>query len=115
MYEFYRQSFIGKALQDIITEKIEEKKITPHQAKIILEKFDASIPIVFGRSVQTSINFKGCVSSYNHVDGVWRFSTRNFVMTINNELVRSDFVKIVACDADTSMDTGRKRRRRNAG
>jgi transcription initiation factor TFIIA small subunit len=115
MYEFYRQSFIGRALQDTIEEKVSNNELTPIQAKAILEKFDASIPVVFGRSVQTSINFKGSVSSYNHVDGVWRFSTKNFVMTINNELVRSDFVKIVACDADTSLDTGRKRRRKNAG
>ncbi|KAK1347847.1 subunit gamma of transcription initiation factor IIA [Hamiltosporidium tvaerminnensis] len=112
MYEFYRQSIIGKALQDTIDEKVSRNQITPLQAKTILERFDACIPTVFNRTVQSTVNFKGGVGSYNFVDGVWRFSTRNFVMTINNELVRTENVKIVACDADTSLDSGRRRRRK---
>lgn len=113
MYEFYRESLIGKALQEAIEEKLHRKEITIVQARSILEKFDASIPEVFGRIVQTSIHFKGIVSTYNYVDGVWRFNTMNYKMTVNNEIVYSDFVKIVACDADTNMDSGRRRRKKN--
>ncbi|ELA47969.1 hypothetical protein VCUG_00552 [Vavraia culicis subsp. floridensis] len=115
MYEFYRQSIIGKALQDTIEDMLGNSQLTPAQAKLILEKFDQAVPVVFGRTVQSNMNFKGGVESYNFVDGVWNFITRDFVMTINNKMVRCDYVKIVACDADTSSDSGRKRRKRNVG
>ncbi|EJW05342.1 hypothetical protein EDEG_00612 [Edhazardia aedis USNM 41457] len=116
MYTFYRKSLVGKALAEALEQKINDNEITAQQARAIMEKFDSVIPNVFQRTVQTNINFKGTVHSYNHVDGVWKFSTTNFVMTVNNELIRSEFVKIVACDADSNIDSGRKRRgRRGAG
>ncbi|KAF7682965.1 Transcription initiation factor IIA subunit 2 [Astathelohania contejeani] len=111
MYEFYRQSKIGQALQDSIEDIMRSNRLTPTQANQILQKFDEAIPVVFARTVQSNINFKGAISSYNFVDGVWKFSTRNFVMTVNNELIRCDYVKIVACDSDTSVDVGRRKRK----
>ncbi|KAM0687208.1 hypothetical protein COBT_001555 [Conglomerata obtusa] len=113
MYEFYRQSFIGKALQEAIEEKLSTHELTIAQAKTILEKFDAAIPLVFERTVQTTINFKGTVKNYNHLDGVWRFSTTDFSMNVNNELVQTPFVKIVACDSDMNMESGRRRRKKS--
>lgn len=113
MYEFYRESIIGKALQEAVEEKLNKQEITISQARTILEKFDACIPDVFNRIVQTSINFKGMVHNYNYVDGVWRFNTVKFKMTVNNEIVYSEFVKIVACDADTNVDSGRRRKKKN--
>lgn len=113
MYEFYRQSLIGKALQDVIEEKVQTNKLTPMQAKYIMEKFDSVIPTIFNKTVQNNANFKGVVSRYNFVDGVWNFMTSDFVLSINNELFRiNEKLKIVACDADISMDYGRRRRRR---
>lgn len=112
MYEFYRQSLIGKALQDVIEEKVQANKLTPMQAKYIMERFDSAIPTTFNKSVQSNVNFKGVVKSYNFVDGVWKFITSDFVMSINNELFRSRKLKIVACDADTSLDYGRRRRKK---
>ncbi|KAI5170481.1 transcription initiation factor TFIIA small subunit [Pancytospora epiphaga] len=112
MYEFYRTSLIGRSLLETIDSKIKENIITPEQAQFILSKFDETIPQVFNASVNNSLNFKGNILSYNFVDGVWKFVTKDFVMSINNKYFRSDYVKIVACDADTSMDGGRKRRRK---
>ncbi|KAG0418806.1 Transcription initiation factor IIA subunit 2 [Dictyocoela roeselum] len=112
MYEFYRESIIGKALQDTIDEKVSRNEISPYQAKMVMSKFDATIPSIFRDFVQANINFKGNVSSYNHVDGVWKFKTRNFVMTINNELIRAENVMIVACDSDTTNEGGRRRKRK---
>lgn len=112
MYELYRQSIVGKALIEIIDEKVSSNALTPTQAKHILEKFDHSIPCVFNKCVSSSMSFKGNISSYNYVDGVWKFQTKDFVMCLNNEYFRSNSVKIVACDADTNADAGRRRRKR---
>ncbi|KAM0676453.1 Transcription initiation factor IIA subunit 2 [Gurleya vavrai] len=114
MYEFYRQSFIGKALQELIEEKLNSHELNIQLAKNILEKFDSSIPKVFDRTVQTTLNFKGTVNTYNHLDGVWRFSTSDFSMTVNNEYIQTPFIKIVACDSDMNMDSGRRRRKKTA-
>jgi transcription initiation factor TFIIA small subunit len=116
MYEFYRQSVVGKALVETIDERVSSNALTPTQAKFILEKFDLSIPVVFSRSVTSSITFKGKISSYNFVDGVWKFLASDFSISSNNHNHNrpfvSDFIKIVACDADTSVDVGKKRRKK---
>lgn len=112
MYEFYRQSIVGKALLETIDEKVSANVLTPTQAKYILEKFDLSIPVVFNRTVTSSMSFKGIASSYNYVDGVWKFLAKDFVMSLNNEYFRSDFIKIVACDANTNVDIGRRRKKK---
>ncbi|KCZ78757.1 hypothetical protein H311_00205 [Anncaliia algerae PRA109] len=112
MYEFYRQSIVGKALQDIIDSMVMTNKLTPSQAKHIIEKFDSIIPQVFTKQVQNNISFKGTVESYNYLDGVWRFLTNEFVMSVNNEIFRSKNLKIVACDADSSSEMGRRRKKK---
>ncbi|KAF5139988.1 transcription initiation factor gamma subunit [Vairimorpha ceranae] len=113
MYEFYRQSVIGRALVDIIDEKVRQNLLTPKQAKFILEKFDESIPIVFNRSVTGTLSFKGKICSYNHVEGVWKFIAKNFCMYVNNEYYKTNLIKIVACDADTNAEVTRRRKKKN--
>lgn len=112
MYEFYRTSLIGRSLLETIDSKIRENVITPAQAQFILSKFDETIPKIFNTSVNSNLSFKGNILSYNFVDGVWKFVTKDFVMSINNKFFRANYVKIVACDADTSLDNGRRRRRK---
>ena len=112
MYEFYRTSLIGRSLLETIDSKIRDNIITPAQAQFILAKFDETIPSVFNASVNNNLSFKGSILSYNFVDGVWKFVTKDFVMSINNKFFRTDYMKIVACDADTSLENGRRRRRK---
>jgi len=112
MYEFYRTSLIGRSLVETIDNKVQDNTLTPEQAHYILSKFDEAIPTVFNASVVNNMNFKGNTLSYNYVDGVWKFVTKDFMMTINNRLFKAEYMKVVACDADTSMDTGRRRKRK---
>lgn len=104
MFQFYRESNIGKAFQDTIEEKINSQIITPQQGNALLEKFDSAVYIVFNRSVHNKMSFKASIISYKNFADVWTFVVKNFVMTINDELVRADRVKIVACDANINAD-----------
>lgn len=112
MYEFYRQSLIGKALVDTVDEKVSNNLISPKQANFIMEKFDEAIPIVFNRSVSSSMSFKGTIGTYNYVDGVWKFIAKDFVMSINNEYYKTNLIKIVACDAETNTEGPRRRKKK---
>ncbi|KAI4291069.1 transcription initiation factor TFIIA small subunit [Pancytospora philotis] len=112
MYEFYRTSLVGRSLLETIDNKIKTNAITPAQAHFILSKFDEVIPHVFSTSVSSNLSFGGKVLSYNFVDGVWQFIVLDFMMRSNNKFFNRRFLKIVACDADTNMDSSRRRRRR---
>lgn len=112
MNELYRTSLAGRSLLDTIDIKVKKKIITPVQAQFILKTFDEVIPKIFANSITSNLNFKGDIISYNFVDGVWKFVTKNFVMNLNNKFFRSKYMKIVACDADTSLDSNRRRKRR---
>lgn len=104
MFQLYRESNIGKAFQDTIEEKINSQIITPQQGNSLLEEFDTAVEKVFNRSVHTKMSFKASIISYKNFADVWTFVVKNFVMTMNDELVRADRVKIVACDANINTE-----------
>lgn len=104
MFQFYRESNIGKAFQDTIEEKINSQIITPQQGNALLEKFDNAVYVVFNRNVHNKMSFKASIISYKNFADVWTFVVKNFVMTINDELVRAERVKIIACDANINTD-----------
>lgn len=104
MFQLYRESSIGKAFQDTIEEKINSQIITPQQGNALLEKFDNAVYLIFTRNVHSKMSFKASIISYKNFADVWTFVVKNFVMTINDELVRADKVKIVACDANINIE-----------
>lgn len=106
MFQFYRESNIGKAFQDTIEEKINSQVITPQQGNALLEKFDNAVYAVFNGGVHSKMNFRATIENYKHYADVWTFVVKKFAMTINDELVRADKVKIVACDANITLDKG---------
>lgn len=110
LYEFYRSTIIGRALLDTIDEKVRANVITPEQGIQIAQKFDEIIPRIFDRITNT-IGFKGKIVSYNFVDGVWKFLCKDLIVSINNTYYNIPYIKIVACDADTNVEIGRKKRK----
>jgi len=104
MYPFYRESSIGKAFQDAIEEKINSQIITPQQGNALLEKFDNAVYIIFSTSVHNKMSFKAFIIKYKNFADVWTFVVEDFVMTIDDMLVRTDKVKIVACNANINTE-----------
>lgn len=110
MYELYRTSILGRALLETVDAKVRANVITVEQANAILEKFDTVIPRIFEKTSNT-IGFKGKIVSYNFVDGVWKFLCKDLMVSINNTYYTLPYSRIVACDADTSADGGRRKRK----
>lgn len=111
MYVHYRETRIGRALQNSIQDCINQQEIKEDSKELILSIFDQTIPTIFNRTVTTTLSFKGFVDSYNFLEGVWTFTVKNFLLTTNNKLIKADFVRIVACDG-SGKDDSRKRKSR---
>lgn len=110
MYEFYRTTIVGRALLDSIDEKIKNNLLTAEQGNMIAQKFDQVVGRVFERATNT-IGFRGKIVSYNFVDGVWKFLCKDLMLSVNNTYFNVPYIRIVACDADTSADGGRRKRK----
>jgi transcription initiation factor TFIIA small subunit len=111
MYSHYLSTFIAKALVETLDVKVRDRSLTPTQAQFILSKFYESIPKVFNTSVVCTMNFKAKMLSYNFVDGVWKFIAKDFGMSINNKVYRTDYIRIIAKDAETNTEVRRRKRK----
>lgn len=112
MYEIYRTSKIGKSLLYIVDEMVKNGTITPDQGRAILEKFDSVVPRFLEKS-NNSLGFKGKILTYNFVEGVWKFLCKEMTLSVNNVYTSVPYMRIVACDADTSGESSRRRRKQN--
>lgn len=112
MTDNYLNTLLGRSLVETLDIKVRKKIITPAQAQFVLSKFYESVPVVFNNSVVSTMNFKAKIVSYNFVDGVWKFLAKDFGMSINNRVYRTEYIKIIAKDADINSEVGRKRKKK---
>lgn len=112
MEDHYLRTFIAKALIETLDVKVRDNVLSPTQAQFVLSKFYESIPKVFNESVANTMNFKAKMLSYNYVDGVWKFIAKDFGMSINNKVYRTDYIRIIARDAEVNTDVGRRRKKK---
>lgn len=112
MENHYLKTFIAKALIETLDVKVRENSLTPTQAQFVLAKFYEAIPRVFSNSVANTMSFKAKMHTYNYVDGVWKFVATDFGMSINNKVYRTDFIKIIARDAEVNNDASRRRKKK---
>ncbi|ELA42298.1 uncharacterized protein VICG_00698 [Vittaforma corneae ATCC 50505] len=112
MEDHYLQTLVARALIETLDVKVRENVLTPTQAQFVLSKFYEAVPKVFNASVANTMSFKAKMLTYNYVDGVWKFIAKDFGMSINNKVYRTDFIRIIARDADINGDVGRRRKRK---
>ncbi|KAL6121565.1 TFIIA g subfamily [Nucleospora cyclopteri] len=110
MYEIYRTTIIGRSLSEVVDDMIKSGAITPEHGRTILHKFDSVVPKLLEK-VTNTLGFKGKILSYNFVDGVWKFLCKDFMMSINNAYFNIPYTRIVACDADTTGENSRRRKK----
>ncbi|KAG0343860.1 Transcription initiation factor IIA small chain (TFIIA 13.5 kDa subunit) [Podila humilis] len=98
-YEHYRKSSIGLALIDSLDELIQSGHINPQLAMRVLAQFDTSIAEALSTRVRNRANFKAHLDNYRSLDDVWTFVLSNPTFRFEQETVKADKVKIVACKA----------------
>lgn len=112
MTDNYLNTLVGRALVETLDFKVRKNILTPTQAQFVLAKFYEAVPIVFNNSVASTMNFKAKIVSYNFVDGVWKFIAKDFGMSINNKVYRTNYIRIIAKDAEINTDVGRRRKKK---
>lgn len=110
--DHYLKTLVGRALVKTLDVKVQKNILTPAQARFVLSKFYETVPVVFNNSVASTMSFKAEVLNYNFLDGVWRFTVKNFGMSINNKVYRANFIQIIAKDAEINTDVSRRRKRK---
>ncbi|CAI7992303.1 Transcription initiation factor IIA subunit 2 [Geodia barretti] len=104
-YQLYRSMSLGESLKAALDDLIENQLITPDLAvKQVQQQYDRSMSVALSTKVRTRYTFKGQLKVYRYCDNVWTCVLRNveFKDSHNNEIINSEKVKIVACEANSS-------------
>jgi len=103
-YQLYRNTTLGHTLQESLDELMQLQMLSPALALRVLIQFDKSINNALATRVKTKLHFKAeKLNTYRFCDNVWTFMLKEVEFRENSELAKVDRVKIVACDAKSSV------------
>lgn len=103
-YQLYRETTLGRTLQDTLDELIGNGKLNNHQAARLLHQFDKTINIALEQKVRNRLTFKcNRLRTYRFCDNVWTLLLNDVEFREVQEIIKVDRVKIVACDGKTAL------------
>lgn len=98
-YQAYRNTTLGRTLQDALDEIITNERLPQHLAFRCLEEFDRCINNALKNKVKTILTFKSShLKTYRYCDNVWTLIFEDTEFRNVQEIMRVDKLKIVACD-----------------
>lgn len=98
-YTVYRNTTLGKTLQDTLDELIESEKLPEHLAFKCMSQFDKSINNAFKNKIKTMLTFRSAhLKTYRFCDNVWTLVFEDTEFRNVQELIRVEKLKVVACD-----------------
>lgn len=104
-YIVYRNTTLGRTLQDTLDEIITRENLPEHLAARCLAQFDKSITNAFRNKIKTMLTFRSAhLKTYRFCDNVWTLVFEDTEFRNVQELIRVDKLKIVACDARVSRN-----------
>lgn len=104
-YQLYRETTLGRTLQDTLDGLISTGKINDKQAARILHEFDRSINLALEQKVRNRLTIKcNRLRTYRFCDNVWTLLLNDVEFRENNEVLRVDWAKIVACDGKSAAN-----------
>ena len=107
-YSHYRESSLGKALQDSLSDLVDEEKLTPEQAVHALLQYDIQMNRHLKQQPEVSVELVGDVVNYRNADNVWNWKLTNAVVTFFDE---SKTLK----EEVTGEAASKKKRKKQAG
>lgn len=102
-YQLYRETTLGQTLQDTLDELISGGKLNNNLAARVLREFDKAISVALEHKVRNRLTIKcNRLLTYRFCDNVWTLLLRDAEFREVKELIRVDWVKIVACDGKSA-------------
>lgn len=102
-YELYRKTTLGQTLEDSLDELIALGKLNENLAGRVLREFDKAISSALESKVRNRITIKcNKLKTYRFCDNVWTLLLRDAEFRETQDIIRVDWVKIVACDGKTA-------------
>lgn len=98
VYEIYRKSSLGVALEDTLDELVVNGVIDPGTANYIFTQYDiAFAEAMNSESFKGKAHIRGDIDTYRFCDEVWTFDLRNVtVRAENDQYVKADALRVVA-------------------
>lgn len=98
-YQLYRETTLGQTLQDTLDELISGGKLNNNLAALVLREFDKAISLSLESKVKNRLSIKcSKLRTYRFCDNVWTLLLKDAEFRELQEVIRVDWVKIVACD-----------------
>lgn len=102
--QVYRNTTLGRTLQDALDEIISREKLPEHLAFRCLTAFDKSIKNAFMHKIKTMLTFRSAhLKTYRFCDNVWILVFEDTEFRNVQELIKVDKLKIVACDGRANL------------
>lgn len=102
-YQLYRGTTLGQTLQDTLDELISGGKLNRNLAVRVLHEFDKAINVALESKVRNRMTIKcNRLRTYRFCDNVWTLLLKDAEFRELQELIRVDWVKIVACDGKSA-------------
>ena len=105
-YRIYRETTLGRTLQDTIDYMIHCQQIPPTMGAKILLQFDKSMHSAFEKSMKTKMTFKGKLTTYRFCDNVWNCIVSEVDFKDSSDTLHTNKLRIVACDAKEASVSG---------
>lgn len=102
-YQLYRETSLGQTLQDTLDELISAGRLNNNLAARVLREFDKTISVALEQKVKNRLTIKcNRLRTYRFCDNVWTLLLKDAEFRELEELIRVDWVKIVACDGKSA-------------
>lgn len=102
-YQLYRETTLGQTLQDTLDELISGGKLNNNLAARVLREFDKAISVALELKVKNRLSIKcSKLRTYRFCDNVWTLLLKDAEFREVQEIIRVDWVKIVACDGKSA-------------
>jgi transcription initiation factor TFIIA small subunit len=119
VYQIYRSTTIGLALDETLHELVYRQILTPSIVDYIFNVFDQIITQSMKEKNESSLIFKGHLLSYRACDQVWTFIFDSLIFTSNINLTwkiifNNQKIKIITCPMNSTISNIRNQIKLNS-
>mmetsp|Transcript_24000 Transcript_24000/g.27182 ORF Transcript_24000/g.27182 Transcript_24000/m.27182 type:complete len:119 (-) Transcript_24000:313-669(-) len=100
-YQIYRETILGDTLHATLAELVAMSQLENTIAEQVMKIFDRVIERELKNLDRAQkVMLTGKLDEYKNCDDVWTFIIKDPKLTIDNNIIPSDMIKIISCPSD---------------